>query len=124
MRSVSQKQRRWKKKVTSRRRALEEMIELSQIDDIDVKVSLIQALIPLGLAAVNEKLQEEVKTLAGERYAHGKENLRWGRQNGSVYLLDQKVPMMVPRVRNKLSQAELGLSYYQKLQQPYRGAGI
>jgi transposase-like protein len=121
MKSLSQKQRRWKKKVTSRRRALEDMMKLKQIDDIDVKVSLIQALIPLGLEAVNEKLQEEVKTLAGERYSHGKENLRWGRQNGSVYLLDQKVPMMVPRVRNKLSQAELGLSYYQKLQQPYRG---
>ena len=40
------------------------MMNLSEIDDIDVKVALIQALIPEGLKAVNEKLQAEVKALA------------------------------------------------------------
>jgi transposase-like protein len=121
MRSIAGKKRRWKKKVTSRREMLKEMMTLKEIDDIDVKVSLIQALIPLGLEAVNEKLQKEVISLAGKKHIHGKENLRWGKQGGSVYLLDQKVPVTVPRVRNKLHNSEIPLAYYQKLQEPYQG---
>lgn len=121
MESIAKKHRKWKKKVVERRKALEDMMKLSQIDDIDVKVSLIQALIPLGLEAVNERLQEEVKMLAGEKHQHGKENVRWGRQGGSIYLLDQKVPLTVPRVRNKLYNTEMPLAYYQKLQEPYQG---
>lgn len=35
--------------------------------EIDVRVSLIQALIPLGLAAVEDLLQQEVTQLAGAR---------------------------------------------------------
>lgn len=97
MRSIAGKRRRWKKKVSQRRKELTETMNLSEIDDIDVKVALIQALIPEGLKAVNEKLQAEVKALAGEKHRHGKENVRWGRQGGSMYLLDQKVPVEVPR---------------------------
>jgi len=37
--------------------------------DIQTKVELIQALIPLGLMAVPEQLKEEVEELAGERYS-------------------------------------------------------
>ncbi|MBU1366610.1 MAG: transposase [Candidatus Omnitrophica bacterium] len=44
---------------------------------------------------------------------------RWGIQNGSVYLRDQKIPIDVPRVRNKVDDAEIPLTSYQKLQQPY-----
>lgn len=69
---------------------------------------------------MNEKLQAEVKALAGEKHRHGKENVRWGRQGGSVYLLDQKVPVEVPRVRNKIRDVEVPLAYYQKFQEPYR----
>ncbi len=120
MESIAGRKRKWKKKVTDRRKALEEMMKLKEIDDIDIKVSMIQALIPLGLEAVNENLQKEVMLLAGRKHAHGKENYRWGRQNGSVYLLDQKVPVTVPRVRNKLHNTEMPLAYYQKLQEPYK----
>lgn len=120
MKSVARKCRQWKQKVTQRRRSLEDMMTLKEIDDIDIRVSLIQSLIPLGLEAVNNKLQEEVKALAGEKHIHGKENVRWGRQGGSVYLSDQKVPITIPRVRNKLHNMEIPLTYYQKLQEPYR----
>jgi len=92
MRSIARKRRKWK--VVSRRKQMQDMMALSEIDDIDVKVSLIQALIPVGLEAVNRQLQKEVTILAGEKHRHGKENVRWARQGGSVYLLDQKVPLM------------------------------
>lgn len=121
MEIVARKRRHWKVKVKERRQALKQLLELGQIDDIDVKVALIQVLIPEGLEAVNEKLQAEVKALAGEKHRHGKENLRWGDQPGSVYLRDQKVPILVPRVRNKLRNMEVPLEYYQKFQEPYQG---
>lgn len=40
------------------------------IDDGTVMLSMIQALIPLGLKAVEEALQRDVTALAGARYAH------------------------------------------------------
>ena len=46
-----------------------------------VSVSMIQALIPLGLRAVEEALLAEVRTLAGPRYARSDEHpdvVRWG----------------------------------------------
>lgn len=121
MESIPRKKRQWKIKVKQRRKDMEAMMDLEKIDDIDIKVALIQALIPEGLKAVNEKLQEEVRLLAGKRYQHGKENTRWGTQAGSVYLLDQKVPLTVPRLRSKARNLEVPLEYYQKLQEPYQG---
>jgi hypothetical protein len=57
-------------------------------EDLDTRVALIQALIPLGLQAVEDVLHQEVQTLAGPRYARGDampHRVRWGRQRGSVY---------------------------------------
>ena len=48
---------------------------------IDSKVEMIRALIPLGLMHVEELLDEEVKALAGERYARKEATLR-GRRHG------------------------------------------
>ena len=73
MESITRKRRQWKVKVKQRRKNMEAMMDLEKINDIDVRVALIQALIPEGLKAVNERLQEEVRLLAGERYQHGKE---------------------------------------------------
>ncbi len=61
---------------------------------LDTRVELIQALIPIGLEAVNELLQQEVCQLAGERYSRQgglPHHARWGGQRGSIYLADQKV---------------------------------
>ena len=44
---------------------------LRMAEQIDSRVELIQALIPLGLDAVKDLLQQEVKALAGERYRRG-----------------------------------------------------
>ena len=116
----SRKEEKVEKKVSVRRKALEDVMKLREIDDIDVRVSLIQALIPAGLYEVNKQLQQDVLMLAGKRYAHGKENVRWTKQGGSVYLLDQKVPVNVPRVRNKMRNVEVPLPTCQKLQDPHR----
>ena len=80
--------------------------------EIDVRVSLIQALIPLGLAAVEDLLQQEVTQLAGARYARKDADTscrRWGEQPGSVYLADQKIPLEVPRVRDMERNQEVSL---------------
>jgi putative transposase len=86
-----------------------------------VTVALIQALIPLGLRAVEDALQAEVLALAGARYAHhdGPSGVvRWGTQAGSIYLADQKVPLTVPRVRDRAAGHEVPLATYQQLQTP------
>lgn len=91
--------------------------------EVDARVAMIQALIPLGLKAVNEVLQEEVTQLAGVRYRrHGGQPgyARWGGQPGSVYLADQKVTVPVPRVRDTRRGQEVPLSTYARLQDARR----
>ena len=120
MYSITRKRGLGKVKVAKRKEALKELRELGGINDVDVKVSLIQALIPVGLEKVSVLLQDEVLRLAGAPRKHGKVNTRWGSQGGSVYLLDQKLPIDVPRVRNKLLNTEVALEAYQKLQEPHK----
>jgi len=86
-------------------------------------VAMIQALIPLGLKAVEDALQREVQSLAGVRYARDDEPTgiaRWGSQKGSVFLADQKLRIDVPRVRDvgTTPHREMPLSTYQQLQTP------
>jgi transposase-like protein len=92
------------------------------IENVDTRVALIQALIPMALQSVNDLLQQEVEQLAGPRYGRQKdkerENYRWGQQSGSVYLGEQKLPVDVPRVRNLTNGKEVTLEPYKKLQHP------
>jgi transposase-like protein len=92
-----------------------------ELEAVDAKVALIQALIPLGLQAVQETLEAEVTALAGTRYQRaGRQpgHVRWSQQQGSVYLGDQKLPVRFPRVRNMHTNAEVPLATYEKLQRP------
>ncbi len=92
------------------------------IENVNTRVALIQALIPIALQSVNELLQQEVEELAGPRYERQKEkereNYRWGQQRGSVYLGEQKLPVEVPRVRNLTTGKEVTLEPYKSLQRP------
>ena len=84
-------------------------------------IALIQALIPMGLRAVEEALQRDVTALAGARYARdpaGSAVVRWGQQRGSIYLADQKLPITVPRVRDQGERREVPLATYHALQTP------
>jgi len=92
--------------------------------DLDTRVEMIQALIPLGLKAVEDELKAAVTELAGPRYQRGPDDrryYRWGRENGSVYLADQKVPVRVPRVRDVHADQEVRLPVYERLQEPRGG---
>ena len=96
-------------------------VPVSAAPDIDARVALIQALIPVGLERVHELLQEEVEHLAGQWYQReGRQPgyVRWTPQRGSIYLADQKIPIMVPRVRDRLRDQEVPLEGYERLQQP------
>jgi putative transposase len=84
-------------------------------------LAMIRALIPLGLHAVEEALLAEVHTLAGPRYARADARpavVRWGTQAGSIFLADQKLPITVPRVRDREAQCEVPLATYAALQTP------
>ena len=83
--------------------------------DVDAKVEMIRALVPLGLMHVQELLEDEVTELAGARHAR-KEALVRGRRHGSnpgtVRLAGQRVPMRVPRVRS-VAGGEIPLRSYE-----------
>ncbi len=71
--------------------------------DLNTRVEMIQALIPIGLMAVAEQLEEEVKQLTVERYSRQgglPGHHRWGSQPGSIYLSDQKMHIDLTRVCN------------------------
>ncbi|MEK7223750.1 MAG: transposase [Pseudomonadota bacterium] len=90
-------------------------------EEIDSTVALIQALIPLGLQAVGEALDAAVAAVAGTRYCRTggcPSVVRWGQQPGSVYLADQKLPVPVPRIRDRVANREIPLTTYARLQVP------
>ena len=89
--------------------------------DLDTRIALIQALIPVALEKVREELQADVERLAGERYVREGRlpgHVRWTAQRGSIYLADQKIPIEVPRVRDRLRNQEVPLPTYAGLQEP------
>lgn len=88
--------------------------------DMDSKAALIHELIPLGLMHVQDLLQQEVVELAGEKYKrNGLSGLdRWGKQLGSVYIKDQRIPIIVQRVRDTIHDKEVALSTYERFQEP------
>ena len=89
--------------------------------ELDAKVELIRALVPLGLLHVEELLEEEVTARAGARYARkdaAVEGRRHGSNPGTVGLAGQRVPSRVPRVR-RVAGGEVPLQSYTAL----RGEG-
>ncbi len=85
--------------------------------ELDTRLEMIRALIPLGLAEIYAVLDEEVRQLAGERYVRKQEaesGRRHGSNPGSVRLGGQRVPIRVPRVRGE--NGETPLISYKKLQ--------
>ena len=83
--------------------------------EVDTKVEMIRALVPLGLMHVQELLDDEVTELAGARHARKESSMR-GRRHGSnpgtVRLAGQRVPIRVPRVRN-VTGGEIPLRSYE-----------
>jgi putative transposase len=89
--------------------------------DVDSKVEMIRALVPLGLMHVAELLDDEVTELAGTRHARKEASVpgrRHGTNPGTVRLAGQRVPIRVPRVRS-LAGGEIPLRSYDAV----RGTG-
>src|SRR3990167_4800792 len=117
--NITKKRGKAKIKISSKREAAMQRIMDSYSEDFDVKMTVIQELIPLGLKAVADELQGEVRRLAGEKHSRAGNNARWGWQDGSVYLRDQKFPVKVPRVRDIELNHEVPLEAYRRLQSPF-----
>ena len=117
--TVAKRRGKAKRKISEKRQAAMRRVVDGYSEDFDVRMLVIQDLIPLGLKAVAEELQREVKSLAGAKHRRGGDNARWGSQNGSVYLRDQKFAVRVPRVRNIRMNEEVPLETYQRLQRPF-----
>ncbi len=123
--TVAKKRGKAKRKISEKRKATMRRLVDGYSEDFDVRMSVIQDLIPLGLKAVAEELQGEVKRLAGEKHRRDGDNARWGSQNGSVYLRDQKFAVRVPRVRNVRMNEEVPVEASRRLQVPFDdGAGM
>ena len=103
----------------NRKKRLVAYEEMKSLSDSSTRIELIQMLIPLGLQAIEEELQSEVMRIAGARYTRTDPDLkRWGCNEGSVFLGDQKVSVRVPRVRDVLNGKEVPLSSYHGFQNP------
>lgn len=121
--NLAKKRGKAKVKIANKRERAMERIMDTYSEHLDVRLAVIQDLIPLGLKAVAEELQSEVRRLAGKKNSHGHEHVRWGSQNGSVYLREEKVPIRVPRVRSKAAEKEVTLESYKRLQKPFNDDG-
>lgn len=62
-------------------------------------------------------LNSEVLELVGDRHERkaDRDCVRWGEQDGSILLLEQRVPISKPRVRTKGGHAEVELQTYKQL---------
>lgn len=107
------------KRINGRAKQVIEEME-SQVLAREGRLSMIQALIPLGLAAVEEELQWEVCGLVGGAHHERTSGSlkRWGQNPGSVFLGDQKLRINVPRVRDLRRNQEVPLKSYERLQSP------
>ena len=121
--NVARKRGKAKVKISDKREAAMKRIVDAYSEEPDIRLSVIQDLIPLGLKAVGEELQNELKRLAGEKHSRNGHNARWGKQNGSVYLRNEKFPISVPRLRNVVTNQEVPLQTYQQLQKPFDDDG-
>lgn len=117
--NVAKRRGKAKVKISDKRKAAMQKIVDSYSKDFNVKMEMIHALIPLGLKAVADELKNEFEQLVGPKHSRIGSNARWGRQDGSVYLRDQKFPIVVPRVRNVDLNQDVPLEAYRRLQTPF-----
>lgn len=107
------------KRINGRAKQVVEEMEHEVIVN-ESRIAMIQALIPLGLKAIEDELQSEVTQLVGGAHYErtGGRLKRWGQNPGSAFLGDQKVKINVPRVRNVGLRQEVPLKSYERFQNP------
>ena len=89
---------------------------------IDTKLQLLEHHADMARLLAEEILEEEVNALAGERHSRdhpcGKPLRRWGYDPGSISIDGEKVPIEIPRLRDKNTEKEHTLESYQALNHP------
>lgn len=83
---------------------------------MESRIQLILQLIPLGLMAIQDILEQEVLSLCGPKYSRKSDAtlaFRHGTNPGTVRLLDQRVPVKVPRIRSRKNK-EIPLTSYEQ----------
>ncbi len=86
-------------------------------EPIDSQHLLISMLLPPAVKMFMQDLEKEVEQLCGARSKHGGENVRWGKQNGSIVLGNQHVALEKTRVRDRAGK-EVNLKTYEDFQDP------
>lgn len=85
----------------------------------DSQVLLLQHASQLALMLVNQLLENQVQTYAGQRYSHAgkgvKPMVRHGFNPGSVRIQEKKYPVLVPRVRNRDTQECVSLPLWDQI---------
>ncbi len=107
-------------KITRKSRKKIHIMTTEKYDGMSVnsRLELIQALIPLGLRAVEDELLREVEDIAGTRYSRGP-HARYGTNPGSVVLAGQRVAIDIPRVRDIRRGTEIPLTGYRRLHEGF-----
>lgn len=89
---------------------------------LDVKLHLLQHHAEMARLLAREIMEEEVTSLAGERYSREKPHrgryCRWGCNPGSIGVGDERAPVEVPRVRDTAAGRERPLESYQRMKEP------
>lgn len=90
---------------------------------IDAKVAAIQQMLPLALIHALDMIEGDVRRLAGDWYKrNGLSGYdRWGIQQGSICLHDQRIPIQYTRVRDMIKKKEVPNPSYNQLHQPAAG---
>jgi len=85
----------------------------------DVKLAMIERTTDVLLALATSLMSEEVRSMAGPRYSrhkpYGGRYVRWGSNPGSVRVGAERVPVAVPRVRDRETGTERPLRSYRAL---------
>ena len=88
---------------------------------IDTKLQLLKHHADMARLLAEEILEEDVEALAGERHSRncpsGKSLQRWGYNPGSIRIDGEKVPIEIPRLRDKDAGEEHTLESYQAMKE-------
>jgi len=86
---------------------------------LDLKLSILEQHLSICQLVVNQIMEEEVKSLSGDRYSHDKPHDgrfdRWGFNPGSVNIGGKKLKVDVPRVRDEETGEFRPLDTYKEL---------
>ena len=87
---------------------------------LDVKLLILGQHMEIVRLLINELLEDEVTSLAGERYRRDKPHSgrysRWGFNPGSARVGDEKIRLSIPRVFDNEGGCHIPLETYEKLQ--------